>query len=305
MEIRGKVALVTGANGFVGSFVARRLREAGLRVRALVRRPEADAEVRALGAEPVRGDVTDPEAVLEAVSGTHVVVHCAATGTTDLAEAGRINVIGTEVLLEAAKAVGCERFVHLSSLAVYDLVGREAVDEDTPRVREGRPYAMTKAEADQRVLEAMARGLPAVILRPPAILGMHPTSTWGHTIPRAIAAGQFPLVGDGSGPFFYLHVRNLAEAVLLCLETEAAVGQVFNLVDGQSTWRDYAGHFHAGPLPSMPESQAPAHLRFRGRFLGDKARRVLGYAPRHSSYEEVLRETQRALAGQGAPGAPT
>ncbi|MFL5352256.1 hypothetical protein [Archangium sp.] len=88
--------------------------------------------------------------------------------------------------------------------------------------------------------------------------------------------------------------------MLLCLETEAAVGQVFNVVDGQSTWRDYAGHFHPGPLPSMPESQAPAHLRFRGRFLGDKARRVLGYAPRHSSYEEVLRETQRALTGEGA-----
>lgn len=301
MEVRGKVALVTGANGFVGSFVARRLCEAGLRVRALVRRPEADEAVRALGAEPVRGDVTDPEAVLAALAGTHAVVHCAATGSTDLAEAGHVNVIGTEVMLEAANAVGCERFVQLSSLAVYDLVGRDVVDEDTPRVREGRPYALTKAEADQRVLEAIARGLPAVILRPPAILGVHPTSTWGHKVPRAIVAGQFPLVGDGSGPFFYVHVRNLAEAVLLCLEKEAAVGQVFNVVDGQSTWRDYAGHFHPGPLPSMPESQAPAHLRFRGRFLGDKARRVLGYAPRHSSYEEVLRETQRALMGQGAP----
>ena len=294
MKLEGKVALVTGANGFVGSFIARRLKEEGVRVRALVRRPEVDAEVEALGAEPVRGDATDPRAVGAAVEGAHFVVHCAATASQDLAEARRVNVSGTRVMLEVARAAGCERFVHLSTLAVYDLE-REVVDEDTPRVTEGRPYAVSKAEADHEVLAASARGLPAVILRPPLILGVHPTSTWGHKVPRAIAAGQFPLAGDGESPLFYIHVRNLAELVLLCLRSEAAVGQVFNAVDGQSTWRRYAEHFHSGPLPSMPESQAPAHLRFRGCFSGEKARRVLGYAPRHSSFEEVLRETQRAL----------
>jgi nucleoside-diphosphate-sugar epimerase len=106
VESQGKVALVTGANGFVGSFITRRLREAGLRVRALVRRPEVEAEVAALGAEPVRGDATDLGSLRAAVEGTHVVVHCAASASQDLTEALRVNVSGTEALLEAQRVLG-------------------------------------------------------------------------------------------------------------------------------------------------------------------------------------------------------
>jgi nucleoside-diphosphate-sugar epimerase len=297
MEQQEKVALVTGASGFVGSFVTRRLRTEGFQVRALARRPESEAEVRALGAEPVRGSMTDAASLREALSGTHFVVHCAATGSDDLAEAMAINTTGTATLLEAARAAGCERFVHISTLAVYDLEGLEDIDESSPLVAEGGPYAVSKAEADRRVLEAMTQGMPAVILRPPAILGVHPTSTWGHKVPRAIASGQFAVAGDGESHFFYVHVRNLAEAVVLSLRSVAAVGEVFDIVDGHTTWRHYAEHFRSGPLSSMPESQAPAFMRSRGRFAGEKARRLLGYTPRHS-FEEVMRETQQALAAR-------
>jgi nucleoside-diphosphate-sugar epimerase len=297
MSQQEKVALVTGANGFVGSFITRRLREEGIRVRALARRPEAEAEVRTLGAEPVQGSMTEAASLREALSGTHFVVHCAATGSDDMAEAMAINATGTAVLLEAAKAAKCERFVHISTLAVYDMDGLEVIDESTPMVTAGWPYAVSKAEADRRVLEAIRQGLPAVILRPPAILGVHPTSTWGHKVPRSIAAGTFPLAGNGDGHFFYVHVRNLAEAVVLSLRSEKAVGQVFDIVDGHTTWRHYAGHFHSGPLPTMPEAQAPAFMRSRGRFAGEKARKLLGYTPR-SSFEEVMRETQQALGAR-------
>jgi nucleoside-diphosphate-sugar epimerase len=294
MELKGRVALVTGANGFVGSFIVRRLVEEGLRVRALVRRPEADAEVRALGAEPVRGDPADAKSAREAVAGAQVVVHCAATGSDDLAEAMRVNAEGTQAMLEAAKAAGCERFVHISTVAVYDLAGAASVDEGSPLVKEGGAYAVSKAEGDRRVLAAIARGLPAVILRPPCILGVHPTSTWGHIIPRSIVAGRFALPLNGEGHFLYVHVRNLAEAVVQCLRSEAAVGQVFDIADGQTTWGRFAAHFRAEPLPSIPEAQAPAFLSFRGRFPAEKIRRVLGYTPRYS-FEEVMRETQQAL----------
>jgi nucleoside-diphosphate-sugar epimerase len=294
METPHKEVLVTGANGFVGSFVTRRLVEEGVRVRALVRRPEAAREVEALGAWPVLGDVTDAPSLRTAIQGVHWVVHCAATATDDLAEARRVNVEGTAALLEAARDAGCERFVHISTLGVYDQDAGDVIDEDTPLVTQGRAYSVTKAEGDRRVLAAMSQGLPAVILRPPVILGVHPTSTWGHIVPRAIAAGRFSLAGDGSGQLGYVHVRNLAEAVVLCLRSEAAVGQAFNVVDGQTSWRHYAEHFSSGPLPSIPEETAPPHLRFHGRISGEKLRRVLGYVPRHG-FEEVMRETQQAL----------
>jgi nucleoside-diphosphate-sugar epimerase len=294
MPQQEKVALVTGANGFVGSFVTKRLREEGIRVRALARRPEAEAEVRALDAEPVRGSMTEAASLREALSGTHYVVHCAATGSDDMAEAMAINATGTATLVEAARASGCERFVHISTLAVYDLEGREVIDESTPRVTGGWPYAASKAEAERHVFEAMHQGLPAVILRPPAILGVHPTSTWGHKVPQSIASGRFAVAGTGEGHFFYVHVRNLAEAVVLSLRSQAAVGQAFDIVDGHVTWRHYAEHFRAGPLATMPEAQAPAFMRTRARFPGEKARRLLGYAPR-DSFEEVMRETQQAL----------
>jgi nucleoside-diphosphate-sugar epimerase len=296
MQQQEKVALVTGANGFVGSFITKRLREEGIRVRALARRPEAEAEVRALGAEPVPGSMTEATALREALTGTHYVVHCAATGSDDMAEAMAINATGTATLLEAAKASGCERFVHVSTLGVYDLEGREVIDENTPRVTTtGWAYAASKAEAERHVFEAMRQGLPAVILRPPAILGVHPTSTWGQKIPSAIAAGRFAVAGNGEYHFFYVHVRNLAEAVVLSLRSEAAVGQAFDIVDGHTTWRRYAEHFRSGPLATMPETQAPAFMRTRARFPGEKARKVLGYTPRYS-FEEVMRETQQALS---------
>ncbi len=297
MELRDEVVLVTGANGFVGSRVARRLREAGLRVRGLYRRPEARAELERLGVEPVQGDVTDAPALRAAMEGVRFVVHCAAKGSPDLEESRRVNVEGTVRVLEAARAAGCARFVHISTMAVYERLSRDVVDEDTPLVTQGSPYAVTKADAERAVFDAMAHGLPAVILRPPCVLGAHPTSTWGEKVPRAILAGQYALGGDGSGHMGYVHVDNLAEAVVRALRTEAAVGQAFNIVDGHVTWRHYADAFTREPLPSLPLEESPPHFRFKGSFSHAKAVRVLGYAPWHS-YEEALREIHQWLAAR-------
>lgn len=81
MELRDKVALVTGANGFVGTYVARRLLEEGMRVRALVRSPEAAAELQRMGVEVPVGELTDRGAQEVAVRGVNVVVHAAATAS--------------------------------------------------------------------------------------------------------------------------------------------------------------------------------------------------------------------------------
>jgi nucleoside-diphosphate-sugar epimerase len=282
MELREKVVLVTGANGFVGTYVSQRLREEGMRVRVLVRRPEAREALERSGVEALLGDVTDARARQEAVRGARCVVHCVATNAQELAEARRVNVETTAALAQAALAAGCERFVHISSVAVYPLREREGVvEEDSPLVTEGDSYSLTKAEAERALNEVVARGLRTVILRPPLILGVHPSSFWGTRYPQMIAAGQFPQVDGGRTTLGHVHIRSLTEAVVRSLRVDEAAGQAFNIADGHETWRRYTDHFiGTRPLPTLPAEQAPAFLSFRGRYSLEKARRVLGFTPR-------------------------
>ncbi|WP_437673044.1 NAD-dependent epimerase/dehydratase family protein [Sorangium sp. So ce131] len=279
--MRGKVALVTGANGFVGHYIVKRLCEEGMRVRALVRRPEARAELEAIGAETTLGEVTEKGAREEAVRGAQFVVHCAASASSELDEARRVNVDATAALAEAALAAGCERFVHISTIAAYQLRNREGVlDEAAPMEAQGDAYAVSKAEGEQALSAVAARGLPTVVLRPAAILGVHPTSFWGSVLPRTIAAGQLPLVDGGEAIMGYLHISTLVEAVVRSLRAGEAVGQAFNIVDGHFRWREYTAFFSTGALPAATADQVPAFMSFRGSFSTEKARRALGLAPR-------------------------
>ena len=297
MELRGKTVFVTGANGFVGTYVAERLVKEGLRVRALVRSPEAAAELQRRGVEAILGELTDKDALPAAARGADLVVHCAATGAHDLEEARRVNVEATATLAEAALAEGCERFVHISTVGVYPLREREGVlDEDSPMVTGGDAYSVTKAEGEQVVSAAAARGLRAVILRPAVILGVHPSSFWGTVFPKQIAAGQFVHVDEGQTRLGYLHISTLVEAVVRALQTddERVIGQVFNIVDGHATWESYTRHFRKSPLPSVSSDRVPGFFSFRGSYATEKAERLLGLAPR-DVFEASLEEIVRAL----------
>ncbi|WP_437722107.1 NAD-dependent epimerase/dehydratase family protein [Sorangium sp. So ce861] len=295
MKMKGKVVLVTGANGFVGHYVVKRLCEEDMRVRALVRRPDAQAELAAMGAETVLGEVTEQRAREEAVRGAQYVVHCAASPSSDLHEARRVNVEASAALAEAARAAGCERFVHISTIAAYQLRNREgALDEAAPLDTEGDAYAASKAEGEQALSEVAARGLPTVVLRPAAIFGVHPTSSWGSRLPMAVAAGQFPLVDGGETTMGYLHISSLVEAVVRALRIDEAVGQAFNIVDGHFRWREYTGFFSTGALPAATAEQVPAFMSFRGSFSTEKAQRVLGLAPR-DSFASSMAEITGAL----------
>jgi nucleoside-diphosphate-sugar epimerase len=302
VQLQGKLALVTGANGFLGSRVGYGLLRAGVRVRAMVRRPADYPELAAAGMEVVPGDVTDAAAVQAAVSGVQLVVHCAAVPGPDHATSLRVNGEGTRNVVEAALAAGCERFLHVSTVAVYDQTGQDVVGEDFPLKTKGNPYEEGKVAAEQAVRDGMARGLQAVIIRPPAILGAHPTSTWCTKIAQAVQAGRWRLVGDGSNTFSYVHVENLVAAMLTALVSEAAVGQVYNIIDGHTTWGAYVEQFRqwlgADLLPSIPAEEAPSSMNWYGRYLGDKAVAELGYVPRHT-YAEAMQETEAYLRERG------
>jgi nucleoside-diphosphate-sugar epimerase len=287
--------LLTGGNGFVGSRVARRLLARGHRVRAIVRRAGAAPELRHPLTEEIEGDFIDPAVARRAAEGCGLVVHCAATAGPDPETVRRVNVDGTRSVLEAALAAGATRYIHVSTLSVYAHGDAPAVDEDAPLETSGHPYGVTKAEGDRLVLEAIRGGFRATILRPGAILGVHPTSTWAVKVPQRIRDRQVKLRIDGQDLLPWVHVEDLVDSVLLAIADDRATGRVYNMADGHVTWRRYTDDvrawFGTPPLDVIPREEVPAGDYWAARYDAGRIRVELGYAPRRS-YEEGMEEAR-------------
>lgn len=270
--------LVTGANGFVGDHVTRRLVAAGHEVRALVRRPGTAPELGA-GREVV-GDFTEEATAVAAADGVDAIVHCAATVGPDLESARHVNVAGTQAMLAAAERAGVRRFVHISTISVYDLKGHARIDEDSPYVTDGNAYGVSKAEGDALVLRAADR-VPTIVLRPGAILGLHPSSSWAIRVPEKIRSGEWDVSSLGLGNLPFLHVEDLVSAVERSLATTDGIGRAYNVADHHHTLLDYAnevrGWFGLAPWDPPDPNAADAPSFWDGIVTNDRIRNVLGY----------------------------
>jgi nucleoside-diphosphate-sugar epimerase len=211
---RGCVAL-TGATGFVGGHLLRRLSAAGWKVRALARRPAALAPDAAV--VPVAGDLDSEAALAELVAGADAVVHCAGlVAASSAAEFERVNAGGTARLLRAATAgARPPRFLLMSSLAA--------------RESQISPYARSKQRAEEILRQEMA-GHDWQVLRPPVVYGPGDRATL--PLFRQFARGLV-LRPAGAGRFSMLYVEDLAAAVAALLDQDAAPGQVMELDDGK------------------------------------------------------------------------
>jgi nucleoside-diphosphate-sugar epimerase len=280
------IVLMTGGNGFVGSRIARWLLDAGVSIRSIVRRADADPSLRSrAGAayEEVVGDFVDPAVAAKAATGCGVVIHAAATAGPDIEPVRRVNAEGTRSMLDAARGAGATRFIQISTISVYDVADLSTVDEGAPLKIAADPYGTTKAEADRHVLDAVAAGLRATILRPGAILGVHPTSTWGVKVPARVRDRQIKLLRDGGNTLPFVHVEDLVDAVILALDDERSVGRIYNVFERNATWRDYTDEvrrwFDTPELESVPEAEAAAMSYWTGRFAGERLRSELGWSP--------------------------
>ncbi len=211
---------VTGATGFIGAALVRRLLQAGASVRALARPSARADELEARGVEVVRGDLNDAEAVGRAVEGADVVYHTAAR----VEEPGlrkdffETNVGGTQCVFEACIRQAVRNVVYISSIAVYGLTQQgERINEDTPF--DGSPekrdsYAQSKIQADQYAV-AIGRKtkLAVTILRPGIVYGpgkLLPTALLG------IRLGKRHVVfGRREQRFPLTYVENLVDAIEL------------------------------------------------------------------------------------------
>jgi nucleoside-diphosphate-sugar epimerase len=285
MSSPAPTVVVTGANGFVGSWICEALIERGARVRAIVRRAGTSPQLP--GVAELVGDFTDPDLSARVVAGATSLVTTVHPMGTDRATQHRIAVKGTPVLARAAASAGVERLIHISTAAVYDRSpGIGDVDESSALVADdANDYAVTKRDTDLALADV--DGITRVLMRPPAILGPGPTSTWNTLRPAAMRDDERARRAIADQTFPWVHLADLASLVADLASgrvpdaADPATGPVprgcipLNVAAARATQRDY---FEAvtGALEVDPVwREAPA---WTGRLLNDRARRW-GWTP--------------------------
>lgn len=226
--------VVTGGSGFVGGALITALAGQGHVVTGLARSEAAAARIASLGAEPVRAGLDDPARLKIAFAGADVVHHCAADLSQwgDIRAVAKVNVEGTRAVIEAARAVGVRRVVHVSTEAVL-IGGRPLVQADETWPLPRRPlglYPTTKGAAETIARALNGQGIEVVVVRPRLIWGKGDT----HVLPALAAAargGALPLIGGGRHLTSTCHVRNVVEGMILAAE-RGQPGEVYFLTDG-------------------------------------------------------------------------
>jgi nucleoside-diphosphate-sugar epimerase len=306
--------VVTGGAGFLGINLVRSLLERGVEVASLDLAPFDYPDCRER-IDEYRGDIRDRDAVVRAMRGADVVVHAAAAlplyaprdiWTTD--------VDGTRTVLEVAAEEGADRVVHVSSTAVY------GVPDHHPLVEEDRlhgvgAYGEAKVAAEAVCLEARGRGQCVPILRPKTFIGPERLGVFALLYQWALEGRNFPVLGRGDNPYQFLDVEDLCQAIWLCATLpREVVNDTFNIgaklfgspkSDFQAVL-DAAGHHKR--IVSLPVKPAVLALRAlekvglsplyqwiyqtvdKESFVSiEKAERVLGFAPRYSNKDALLR----------------
>jgi nucleoside-diphosphate-sugar epimerase len=227
--------LVTGARSLLGAQTVRHLVQRGDTVAVLQRTPSDIAAE--LGLAEVLGDVTDEAVVARAVAGRDTVIHLAArvgvVGTRS--EFFTTNVVGTRVMLAAAREAGVRRFVFVSSPSVAHtgaaLAGHGA-DPADPRRAKGE-YSKSKALAEQEVLAADGDGITTVAVRPHLVWGPGDTQLVGRIVERA-RQGRLALVAGGRPLIDTTYLDNAADALVAAADrADAGHGRAFIVSNGE------------------------------------------------------------------------
>jgi dihydroflavonol-4-reductase len=252
---------ITGATGFVGSAVARKLVAGGFGVRALVRPHSPRTNLDGLQIDIVEGDMRDPDAVLKAAKDARYVFHLAADyrlWAPDPDEIMQANLEGTRVVMEAARTVQPERIVYTSSVATLKPRGDGLpADETTPLCEnEGiGAYKRSKIAAERLVERMIGDGLPAVIVNPSTPVGprdLRPTPT-GRLIVEA-ASGRVPAFVDTG--LNLVHVDDVAAGHLAALR-HGRIGERYILGGENMTLAEILGSIATRMGRSPPRFRLP------------------------------------------------
>ncbi len=314
--------LITGGAGFLGINLVRHLLSRGYRVASL---DKEDFDYPERGRiEEFRGDIRDESLVDRAMQGVDYVVHTAAALPLYKAEEiHTTDVEGTRNIMGAALRHGVKRAAHVSSTAVYGIPDHHPLYE-TDRLEGVGPYGQAKIQAEMICLEYRAKGLVAPIIRPKSFVGPERLGVFALLYDWAITGHNFPMIGTGDNRYQLLDVEDLCAAIHQTLSLpEEQANDTFNIGAAEFTTMkedyqavlDAAGH--GKKVVGFPALPAILGLRVLDR-LGvsplykwvyetaskdsfvsiEKARKQLGYLPKYSNKDALLRNFDWYLANR-------
>ena len=316
--------LVTGGAGFLGINLCRYLLARDHEVVSLdiadFDYPERDK------INEIRGDIRDRAAVEGAMTDIDFVVHSAAALPLYSPAAIRTTDIdGTRNVIEAARAKGVKRFVHISSTAVYGIPEHHPLREDDQRIGVG-PYGEAKIAAEDICFAHREQGMIVSVIRPKSFVGPERLGVFALLYDWATDGRGFPLLGDGGNRYQLLDVEDLCDAIYRCCTlADDAVNDTFNIGAAEFTTiaedyqavLDYAGYGKTvTPLPAAPAiwllrtlealNLSPLYkwvyeTAAKDSYVSiERAAATLGFAPKYSNKDALLRNYQWYLDNQHA-----
>lgn len=273
--------LVTGAAGFTGGHLCKKLVENGYLVRALIRSPNQADGLEKMGAEVSYGDLRDFNSLEKAIRGIDIVYHIGAlfrpenVTRKDMFET---NVLGTKNILEAAVKGGIQRFVHCSTVGVHGDIKNPPASEETS-YGPGDYYQESKTEGEKVVLEYMhAHRLPIVVFRPGGIYG--PGDLRFLKLYKAIKSRKFIMLGSGKILYQLIYIDDLVEGILLCGQLEQALGNIYILTGAEPVTLNHLVYTVAEVLGvAPPKFRIPVAPVYWASFVCELIFKPLGLNP--------------------------
>lgn len=321
--------LVTGANGFTGSYLCKNLVRRGDQVRALVRRNSNRELLKDVEVDYCYTDLAEGETLAATVKGIDVVFHIAAAYRTEGIPKRlfyEVNVGGTERLLRAAKSAGVSRFVHCSTVGVQGEIKNPPATEEAP-FNPGDHYQHSKMQGEVLARRFFAeQHLPGTVVRPVGIYG--PGDTRFLKLFHFIYNGKFRMIGSGRVLYHLTFVEDLVEGIALAGERDEALGEVFTIGGDEyitlaqlveriamilqvppprkriPVWPVWTAAVLCEMVCRPLRVEPPVHRRRLDFFIKDrafdisKAKKLLGYAPK-VNLDEGLRHTAEWYFAQG------
>jgi nucleoside-diphosphate-sugar epimerase len=277
-------AFVTGATGFIGSHLARRLRERGDEVVALVRTPAKAEWMRDLGCQLVEGDLASVDTIRKGCAGCDAAFHVAAIYEVGVPKSRRaelfdVNVRGTERVLDAAAEAGVARIVYVSTIGAFGNTRGRVVDETYghPHDRYLTLYEETKVLAHDAALDRIARGHPVLLVQPGGVYGPGDTSDLASLMDR-VRKGQLPFRFFPETGFNFLHVDDAVTGILLSHD-RGRIGESYVLGGQLATMGEMISAVARASGRRPPRLTAPPWLIKAGIPFGTLIGKALGTGP--------------------------